>query len=122
MIPDEIGRDVIQKLQDKYPTEESRKTLRLNDSLIIEILEEVEKLGFDIQPSSSFSTENFSSSAIEGFEYAIKNWIQSDNENIDIVKLYLPTEEELIREMRRERVLIDATISKKLEKKRTRRR
>ena len=93
MIPDEIGRDVIQKLQDKYPTEESRKTLRLNDSLIIEILEEVEKLGFDIQPSSSFSTENFSSSAIEGFEYAIKNWIQSDNENIDIVKLYLPTEQ-----------------------------
>ena len=95
MVPDEIGKEVIQKLQDKYSTEELRKTLRLNDSLIIEILEEVEKLGFDIQPSPSFSTENFSSSAIESFELVIKNWIQADNEKIDMYTLYLPTEQVL---------------------------
>ena len=88
MVPEELPRDVIFLLQEKYPTQDSRKELRLNEELIQEILELVESKDYEIVPARSFPTENISSLAIESFEQALRTWVQG----VDF-ESYIPSEQ-----------------------------
>jgi DUF1009 family protein len=87
MVNEEIPREIIQKLQDKYSTSESRQNLRLNESLIKEILDIVEESGFDIVSRSEFTTANFSATALDMFSEPIKQWAQSG------IDYYIPAEQ-----------------------------
>lgn len=88
---EKIPRSIIERLQYKYPTPNSRKDLRLNENLIEEILEILEDIGFKIVPVSDLSITNFSATSLDSFETTIKQWIQI--KDIDSYDIYLPSEQ-----------------------------
>lgn len=97
---DSLLGDIIRELSFRYPTPESRKKLSLNENLLREIFSIVENQNYDISPSSSFPTENFSSTALSQFEEPFRNWLENSN----IIKvpqndyIYIPTEQ-IIRDL-----------------------
>jgi hypothetical protein len=87
MIEDSLTNDIMLELQNRYVSQEARRNLRLNDSLIKEILDIVETKGYEILTMRDFPTSNFSSTAIEQFESPIRQWAQSGDD------YYIPTEQ-----------------------------
>lgn len=95
MFEDNLPRDIIRELEGRYPTPESRKDLRLNDTLINEVFQILENLGYEISPSPDFPTEFFSATALSQFEEPIKQWIQAGKDNQPLIEqdYYIPTEQ-----------------------------
>ena len=87
MVEDILYEEVIKELSERYPEGESRKNLRLDSSLIKEIISIIENRDYDIVPSLNFPTENFSSTSIFQFEEKLMQWIQKEP------SVYIPTEQ-----------------------------
>lgn len=87
MVEDNLYVEVIRELSERYPEGESRKSLRLDDRLIKEIVSIIESKDYSITPVSNFPTENFSSTSIFQFEEKLMQWIQREP------SVYIPTEQ-----------------------------
>jgi len=94
MFDENLAREIIQELGEKYPTSESRKNLRLNEDLINEIFLLLESKNYEIVSSPDFPTENFSATALEQFAEPIRQWVQI----VDKDDYYIPTEQ-MIRDL-----------------------
>jgi hypothetical protein len=68
--------EIIKELEYHYPTLKSRKNLKLDTNLIKEVFNILEEKGYNISSTSTFPTENFSSTALSQFEDSITNWVQ----------------------------------------------
>ncbi len=93
MINEDLIKDVILELRNRYNTPSSLKTLRLNIDLIKEILEIVEEFDYQILPSSSFPTENFSATSLSYFENIIKSWMKIEGKSAIEFSTYIPSEQ-----------------------------
>lgn len=89
MFDENLSREIIRELEERYPSPESRKNLRLNDNLIVEIFQIAEYKGYELTPIADFSTENFSATALAQFEEPIRQWVQTGSD------FYIPSEQML---------------------------
>lgn len=88
MVEEGVFFEIIKQLQERYPeNSEGRQNLRLNESLVKEIIEILEGMEHEVITRSSFPTENFSSTALSQFEQPLLQWIQTSPD------LYIPTEQ-----------------------------
>lgn len=93
MFNEDLPRDVIVELQNRYNTPSSRKTLRLNTDLVKEILEIVEDNEYKILPPLNFPTENFSATALSYFENIVKSWMKIEGKHTIDFNTYIPSEQ-----------------------------
>lgn len=103
MIHEQLPVAVMDILQQKYLTPESRKDLRLNTDLIGEILDIIDYLNYKIVNADP--AVSISATAIEQFELPFRQWVQHGSD------YYMPTEQ-ILRDLKNQGWLIIAPDSK----------